>query len=238
MSNPYRRLLLKISGEQLAGRYDIGIDPNIANYIAQEVKKVYTSGCQIVLIVGGGNMVRGAKVAGHGIKRVTADQMGMLSGLINSMFLTDILENNDIQTRCLSNIFADQLAESYSYRRAIKHLEAGRVLVVAGGIARPYFTHDTAALSIALELDCQAVLKATKFDGVFDKDPATHDDAKRIASLTFEQALNNRAIRVMDKAAIGLAMEHEMPIVIFDPMVKNNILKVSQGKAVGTLIKE
>lgn len=238
MSSPYNRLLLKISGEQLAGRYDVGIDPNIANYIAQEVKKVYKNGCQVVLVVGGGNMVRGAKIAGHGIRRVTADQMGMLSGLVNSMFLTDIFENNDIQTRCLSNIFADQLTESYSYRRASKHLEAGRVLIVAGGIARPYFTHDTAALSIALELDCQVVLKATKFDGVFDKDPAVHEDANKIANLTFEEALNNQAIKVMDKAAIGLAMEHDMPIIIFDPMTKNNIFKVSQGKPVGTLIKK
>ncbi len=236
MSRQYNRVLLKISGEQLAGQYDVGIDPVIAHYLANEIKKVYQIGCQIVVVVGGGNMVRGAKVAGHGIRRVTADQMGMLSGLISSMFLTDIFENNDIQTRCLSNIFADQVTESYSYRRAIKHLENGRVLIVAGGIGRPYFTHDTAALSIALELDCQVLLKATKVDGVFDKDPMKFKDAIKIDNMTFEQALNNRAIQVMDKAAIGLAMDHDMPIIVFDPMEKDNILKVCSGQQVGTKI--
>jgi uridylate kinase len=236
MSEPYKRLLLKISGEQLAGQFDVGIDPDIASYLAKEVKKVHEKGCQVVVVVGGGNMVRGAKVAGHGIRRVTADQMGMLSGLINSMFLTDIFENNSIETRCLSNIFAEQVTESYSYRRAIKHLEAGRVLIVAGGIARPYFTHDTAAVSIALELDCQVVLKATKFDGVFDKDPALFSGAKKIKAMTFEEALNNRAINVLDKAAVGLAYEHDMPIIVFNPMTADNFLKLSLGEQVGTLI--
>ncbi|HEY1645050.1 MAG TPA: UMP kinase [Candidatus Saccharimonadales bacterium] len=236
MAEPYNRLLLKISGEQLAGKYDVGIDPDIANYLAKEIKNVYETGCQIVVVVGGGNMVRGAKVAGQGIKRVTADQMGMLSGLINSMFLTDIFESNDIDTRCLSNIYAEQVTESYSYRRAIKHLEAKRILIVAGGIGRPYFTHDTAAVSIALELDCQAVLKATKVDGVFDKDPELSSDAKKINSMTFEEALNNQAVQVLDKAAVGLAMEHKMPIIVFDPMTADNILKVSRGESVGTKI--
>ncbi|MHB1865032.1 MAG: UMP kinase [Candidatus Saccharimonadales bacterium] len=236
MPEPYKRLLIKISGEQLAGKYDVGIDPDIANYLAMEIKKVYSAGCEIVVIVGGGNMVRGAKLAGHGLKRVTADQMGMLSGLINSMFLTDILESNSIDTRCISNIYAEQVAEAYSYRRAIKHLEAKRVLVVAGGTGRPYFTHDTAAVSIALELDCQVVLKATKFDGVFNQDPALSKDAKKIDHMSFEEALANTNIQVMDKAAVGLAMEHNMPITVFDPMVEDNLLKVAQGQSVGTTI--
>lgn len=237
MAEPYKRLLVKVSGEQLAGKYDVGIDPDIANYLAREIKKVYKTNCQVVIVVGGGNMVRGAEFAGHGLKRVTADQMGMLSGLINSMFLTDILENNGIETRCLSNVYADQVAEAYSYRRAIKHLENHRVLVVAGGIGRPYFTHDTAAVSIALELDCQVVLKATKFDGVFDKDPAQFKDAKKIIGMDFEDALANSNIQVMDKAAIGLSMEQDMPIIIFDPMVEDNLLKVAKGQPVGTIIQ-
>ena len=236
MIKPYKRLLLKISGEQLAGQFDVGIDPDIANYLAKEVKKVCNKGCQVVVVVGGGNMVRGAKVAGRGIRRVTADQMGMLSGLINSMFLTDIFENNMIETRCLSNVFAEQVTESYSYRRAIKHLEKNRVLIIAGGTARPYFTHDTAAVSFALELDCQAVLKATKCGGVFDKDPALFPDAKKIKAMTFEEALNNQAIKVLDKAAVGLALEHNMPIIVFDPMTADNFLKLSLGEQVGTLI--
>ena len=234
--NPYKRILIKISGEQLAGKYDVGIDPDIANYLAREIKKVYQTGCQVIIVVGGGNMVRGAKVAGHGIKRVTGDQMGMLSGLINSMFLTDIFENNDIQTRCLSNIYAEQLTESYSYRLASKHLENGRVLLVAGGIGRPYFTHDTAAISIALELDCDVVIKATKVDGVFNKDPNKHEGAVKLDTMNFDEALGNVDIQVMDKAAIGLAMEHDMPLIIFDPMKEDNVLKVSRGEAVGTLI--
>lgn len=232
----YKRLLLKISGEQLAGKYDFGVDPEIASYLAKEIKILHEDDCRLVVVVGGGNMVRGAEVAGHGIQRVTADQMGMLSGLINSMCLTDIFEANGIETRCLSNIFADQVAEPYSYRRAIKHLESNRLVIVAGGIARPYFTHDTAAISIALELDCEAVLKATKVDGVFDKDPAISKDAKKIESMSFQQALSNQAINVMDKAAIGLAMEHNMPIIVFNPLTPDNILKVSQRQSVGTRI--
>src|ERR1035437_8769606 len=139
----YKRVLLKLSGEQLAGKYEFGVDPEIASFLAAEVKKVMDAGCQVVMIVGGGNMVRGAELAGHGIRRVTADQMGMLSGLMNSMAMTDIFEANNVKTRCLSNIFAQQVAESYSYRLAEKHLQKGRVAIIAGGTARAYVTPDT-----------------------------------------------------------------------------------------------
>jgi len=233
----YNRVLLKLSGEQLAGSYEVGIDPEVAGYLAKEIKLALTSGCRLVIVVGGGNMVRGAKVAGGGIQRVTADQMGMLSGLINSMALTDIFESKAIPTRCLSNIFADQVAEAYSYRRAIKHLEHGRVVVVAGGLGRPYFTHDTAAVNLALELDCQAVLKATKTDGVYDKDPHKYPDATRLTKLTYQEAISNHLIAVMDKAAMGLAMEQNIPLVVFDAMKNGNIDRVVRGKPVGTTIK-
>ena len=233
---PYKRILLKLSGEQLAGKYEFGVDPEIAAFLAAEVKKVVDSGCQVVMIAGGGNMVRGAELAGHGIRRVTADQMGMLSGLINCMAITDIFEANDVKTRCLSNIFAQQVAESYSYRLAEKHLEQGRVVIVAGGTARPYVTHDTAAVSFALELDCQLVLKATKFEGVYDKDPAKFDDAIKLDHVTFQDAVENNSIKVMDKAAIGLAMEQHKPIVVFDVMKPGNLAKVVAGEAVGTKI--
>lgn len=232
----YKRILLKLSGEQLAGKFEFGVDPEIASFLAKEVSKVMATGCQVVMIVGGGNMVRGAKIAGQGIRRVTADQMGMLSGLINSMALTDIFEANDIPTRCLSNIFAEQVAESYSYRRAEKHLQANRVVIVAGGTARPYVTHDTAAVSFALELDCQVVLKATKVDGVYDKDPAKNENATRLATLTFQEAVENGEISVMDKAAMGLAMEQKMPLIIFDAMKPDNILNLVRGQTVGTKI--
>lgn len=232
----YKRVLIKISGEQLAGRYDFGVDPKMADYLAQEIKKVVKNGVQIIIIVGGGNMVRGAEVAGGGIKRVTADQMGMLSGLINSMILTDIFENNGIETRCLSNIYADQVAEPYSYRRAVKHLEFNKVVLIAGGTARPYFSHDTAAVSFALELDADIVLKATKVDGVYDKDPNQFKDAHKLDHLTFKEALENKDIKVMDKAALGLALEQNKPIRVFNPLIKDNLIKIVQNKNIGTLI--
>ena len=232
----YKRVLLKLSGEQLAGKFEVGIDPEVAGYLAEEIKRSLQAGCQIVLVVGGGNMVRGAEVAGHGIKRVTGDHMGMLSGLINSMAMTDIFEAHDIPTRCLSNIFAEQVAEEYSYRRAEKHLQQGRLVIVAGGIGRPYFTHDTAAVNLALELDCEAVLKATKVDGVYDKDPNRHDDAVKFDILDFQHAVQNEAIKVMDKAALGLAMEQKMPIIVFDAMKPGNIFGVITGDIIGTKV--
>lgn len=233
---PYKRVLLKLSGEQLSGKYDFGVDPEIAAFLAAEVKKVVESGVQVVIIAGGGNMVRGAERAGHGIRRVTADQMGMLSGLINCMALTDIFEANGVKTRCLSNIFATQVAESYSYRLAEKHLQKGRVVIVAGGTARPYVTHDTAAVSFALELDCELVLKASKVDGVFDKDPAQFPDAQKLDKVTFQQAVQDNAIKVMDKAAIGLAMEQNKPIVVFDAFQQDSFSKIVAGESVGTFI--
>ncbi|HSW85036.1 MAG TPA: UMP kinase [Candidatus Saccharimonadales bacterium] len=232
----YRRVLLKLSGEQLAGKYEFGVDPSIAAFLAAEVKKVVASGCQVVMIVGGGNMVRGAELAGHGIRRVTADQMGMLSGLINSMAMTDIFEANGVKTRCLSNIFATQVAESYSYRLAEKHLQKGRVVIVAGGTARPYVTHDTAAVSFALELDCELVLKASKVDGVYDKDPAEFPDAVKLDKVSFQEAVEDNSIKVMDKAALGLAMEQHKPIVVFDAMKTDNFAKIVAGQPEGTMI--
>jgi uridylate kinase len=234
----YKRVLLKFSGEILAGKYEFGVDPDIAAFLAQEVKKVVDEGCQVVMIVGGGNMVRGAEIAREGIRRVTADQMGMLSGLINSMAMTDIFESNHVKTRCLSNIFAQQVAESYSYRLAEKHLQKGRVVIVAGGTARPYVTHDTAAVSFALELDCEVVIKASKVDGVYDKDPAKFEDAIRLDHVSFQKAVEDNAIKVMDKAAMGLAMEQNKPLIVLDAMKPDNILHVVQGESVGTLISQ
>jgi uridylate kinase len=232
----YKRVLLKLSGEQLAGKFEFGVDPEIAAFLAAEVKKVVDAGCQVVIIAGGGNMVRGAEMAGNGIRRVTADQMGMLSGLMNCMALTDIFESNGVTTRCLSNIFAQQVAESYSYRLAEKHLQNGRVVIIAGGTARPYVTHDTAAVSFALELDCELVLKATKYAGVYDKDPAKHPDAEKLTTVSFQEAVEDNAIKVMDKAAIGLAMEQHKSVVVFDCMQRDNFLRVLQGEPVGTTI--
>lgn len=232
----YKRVLLKISGEQLAGQFEAGIDPEVASYLAQEVKQASETGCQIIMVVGGGNLVRGAEIAKHGIKRPTGDHMGMLSGLINSMALTDIFEAQDIPTRCLSNIFAPQVAESYSFRLAEKHLERGRVAIIAGGIGRPYFTHDTAAVNLALELGCDVMLKATKVDGVYDKDPTSNNDAKKINKLNYQEAVESVDIKVMDKAALGLAMEQHMPVIVFEATKAGNLHAAIQGKTVGTLV--
>lgn len=232
----YKRVILKLSGEQLAGNHNFGVDPSVAKYLAAEIKKVADTGCQVVVVAGGGNMVRGAEVAGNGIQRVTADQMGMLSGLMNAMALTDIFESEGLKTRCVSNIYAEQLAESYSYRLAKKHLEHGRVLIVAGGIGRPYVTHDTAAVSLALELDCQMVYKSTKVDGVYTSDPAKNPDATKIDQLSLQQAVEDPNIKVMDKAALGLAAEQGMKITIFNLDTPDNFLRSVNGEPIGTLI--
>lgn len=232
----HKRVLLKFSGEQLSGKHDYGIDPDMARYIAAEAKKVVEAGCELILVIGGGNLVRGAEVAGNGIKRVTADQMGMLSGLMNAMAMTDIFESEGVATRCMSNIYVTQVAESYSYRLAEKHLERGRVIMIAGGMGRPYFTHDVAAVNLGLELGCDLVLKATKVDGVYDKDPAKHDDASRLETVSFDEAVKNDAIKVMDKAALGLALEQNMPIVVFDALKPDNLVRICRGENIGTRI--
>lgn len=236
MSVKYKRVLLKLSGEQLAGDYDSGIDPKLATWLAHEIKSAQVNGSQLCIMVGGGNFVRGAQIAGHGIKRVTGDHMGMLGTMINALALTDIFEANDVKTRCLTNIFAEQVAEPFVHRLAIKHLQKGRVVIIGGGIGRPYLTTDTAAINLALELDCDAVFKATKVDGVYDKDPMKHDDAVRHEHIPFQHAVENKDIMIMDKAAMGLAMEHGMSIVVFDALKDGNIKAAVSGHKVGTTI--
>lgn len=236
MNVKYKRVLLKLSGEQLSGKYESGIDPELAGWIAEEVKKVQDAGAQVVIMIGGGNFVRGAQIAGHGIRRVTGDHMGMLGTMINALALTDIFEAKGVKTRCLSNIFAEQVAEPFVHRLANKHLDKGRVAIVGGGVGRPYMTTDTGAVVLALELDCEVVLKATKVDGVYDKDPAIHADAIKHDHVPYQQAVENVNIKVMDKAAMGLAMEQSMPIVVFDALKEGNLLGVVRGDIIGTTI--
>ncbi len=233
----YKRILLKISGEQLAGKHGTGIDIGIASILASNIEKtLHKTNCQIIIVIGAGNIMRGKDVAGEGVKRVTADHMGMLGTMINALALTDIFESKNIPTRCMSNIYAQQVAEPFVHRLANKHLDRGRVVIIAGGIGRPYITTDTAAVSLALELDCEAVLKATKVDGVYDKDPNIFKDAIRFTNLSFKEALSNTNIQVMDKAALGLAMDHKMNVIVFDSFGIDNLLKVVQGKIIGTKI--
>jgi uridylate kinase len=237
MTSPkYKRVLLKLSGEQLAGKYEGGIDAELGAWLANEVKKLHDQNIQVVIMVGGGNFARGAQLAGHGIKRVTADHIGMLGTMMNALALTDIFESQGVATRCLSNIFAEQVAEPFIHRLANKHLEKGRVVIAAGGLGRPYITTDTAAVSLALELECGLVMKATKVDGVYDKDPAKYPDASKLGHVTYQQAVGDNAITVMDKAALGLALEHSLPIIVFDAMKESNILKAALGEDVGTNI--
>jgi uridylate kinase len=185
----YKRVLLKLSGEQLAGKFESGIDAEFGAWLADEIKQVAEAGTEVVIMVGGGNYARGRQLAGHGILRVTADHIGMLATMMNALALTDIFESRGVPTRCMSSIFAEQVAEPFNHRLANKHLDKGRVVIAAGGIGRPYLTTDTAAVSLALELDCEVVLKATKVDGVYDKDPSQFKDATRIATLGFQDAV-------------------------------------------------
>lgn len=232
----YKRVLLKLSGEQLSGKFEGGIDAELGAWLAEQVKRAAAEGVQIVIMVGGGNYARGAQLAGHGIRRVTADHIGMLGTMMNALALTDIFESEGIPTRCLSSIFAEQVAEPFNHRLANKHLEKGRIVIVAGGIGRPYLTTDTAAVSLALELDCEVVMKATKVDGVYDRDPAVHDTAHKLDHIDFHQAVTDNAIKVMDKAAMGLAMEHHMPIIVFDALRDGGIADTVADHTAGTTI--
>lgn len=236
MKPHYKRVLVKISGEQLAGAAGNGIDQKVVEWIAKEIKEAVGVGAQIVIMIGGGNMVRGARVAGDGLSRVTADYMGMLATMINALALGDIFNAHGLPTRVLTAVKADQVADFYTQRRAISHLQKGRVVVLAGGTARPYLTTDTAAVNLALELDCDAVCKVTKVDGVYNKDPEKHDDAERFSHISFQKALEDPAIRVMDKAALGLAMECNKAVVVCDLETPGNIKRLVLGEKVGTLM--
>jgi len=233
----YKRILLKISGEQLGGKHDSGFDPELGKWLAEEVKKVHKNNTEVVIMVGGGNYVRGAQIAGHGIKRVTGDQIGMLGTMMNALALTDVFEDQGVRTRHLSTIFANQVAEPFVHRLAEKHMQKGRVVIVGGGSGRPYVTTDTAAVILALELNCDVVVKTTKVDGIFDKDPEKYDDAVKYDSLDFQKAVEDPRIKIMDKAAMGLAMEQNMPIIVAKLEPSGNIAKVAAGdETVGTKI--
>lgn len=232
----YTRILVKISGEQLAGPGGKGFDVETAALVAQEVAQALDIGAEIVMVVGGGNYVRGVDYKNSGIQPVTADFMGMLSTMINALAITDIFASQSVPAHVLTTVFADQVADQFTQRRALHHLRKGRVVVVGGGLGRPYVTTDTGSVNLALELDCDVVCKLTKVDGVYDKDPHIHADANRHQHLSFEEALQSPTIKVMDKAALGLAMEFRKPIVVCDLHSPDNIKKLALGEAVGTTV--
>lgn len=231
----YKRILLKLSGEQLQGKFDGGFDAERAAWIASEIKKVQP-GTEIIIMIGGGNYARGAQLVGGGVGRVTADNIGMMATMMNAVALTDVFNSMGVSSRALTNIKADQVADQFTHRRALSHLAKGRIVIVAGGIGRPFLTTDTAAVNLALELECDAVLKATKVDGVYDSDPVTNTEAKKFTTLTLQEAVEHPDIRVMDKAAMALAEDHHQSLIIFELLQEGNIARAIAGEAIGTTI--
>ena len=238
MSKPiYGRILLKLSGEILYGDNGFGVDPAKANFLAQEIKSVADLGLEIGVVIGAGNIIRGEMAAEGGMERVPADYLGMLATIINAITLQDALEKVGCETRTLSAITISQLAEPYIRRRALRHLEKGRIVIIAGGTGNPYFSTDTAAALRATELGADIVLKGTKVDGVYDKDPVKHDDAKKYDILSFQKVIED-GLRVMDLTAVTLCKENNLPIIVFAINNAGSLLTVVQGNSIGTLIKD
>ncbi|MCF8104006.1 MAG: UMP kinase [Desulfohalobiaceae bacterium] len=232
----YRRVMLKISGEALAGEEKFGIEPSTIDGISREIAEVSAMGVQVALVIGGGNIFRGLSASAKGMDRSSADYMGMLATIMNGLALQDSLEKQGMTTRVMSAISMQEVAEPYIRRRAIRHLEKGRVVICAAGTGNPYFTTDTAAALRAMELKAEALLKATRVDGVYDKDPETHPDAAKLSDLSYLDVLQ-RGLKVMDSAAISLCMDNQLPVVVFNLMKKDNIKKVVCGDSLGTVVK-
>ena len=232
---PWRRVLLKVSGESLSGEGRTGIDAGPLYALAREIASAAETGVEIAIVNGGGNIVRGAQVAIQGIGRATADYMGMLATVINALALQDVLESLGRPTRVLSAIEMRGVAEPYIRRRAMRHLEKGRVVILAGGSGHPYFSTDTTAALRGSEIGAQVLLKGTKVDGVYDKDPKRHAEARRFDAISFEEVYARR-LQVMDRTAITMCQENNLPIVVFDMSVPGNLARLLSGERVGTWI--
>ncbi len=232
----YKRILLKLSGEQLQGKYDGGFDAERVQWIAGEIKKVTDKNIEVVVMIGGGNYARGAQLAHGGVQRVTADNIGMLATMMNGLAIVDVFNASCLSARVLTNIKSDQVADQFTHRRALSHLAKNRVVVVAGGIGRPYLTTDTAAVSLALELECDVILKATKVDGVYDCDPNENSHAVKYDHVSLKDAVEQPDIKILDKAAIALAYDHGQSIIVFDLLQDGNIARAALGEKVGTTI--
>ena len=231
----YSRILLKLSGEALLGNRSYGVDPAFCAFIARQVAEVHRLGVQVGIVVGGGNIFRGLAAAASGMDRATGDYIGMLATVMNGLALQDALERAGVPTRVMSAIAMNEVAEPYIRRRAVRHLEKGRVALFVAGTGNPYFTTDTAAALRAVEIGAEVLLKATKVDGVYDADPATHPDARRYAELEYADLLRDQ-LKVLDAAAVSLCMENDLPIVVFDLNQPDNITRVAAGEPVGTRI--
>ena len=231
----HRRVLLKLSGEALMGDRGYGISPEMLTYVADELRSVTELGAEVAIVVGGGNIFRGIAASSYGMERTSADHMGMLATVINSIALQDALEKHGLQTRVQTAISMHEVAEPYIRRRAVRHLEKGRVVIFAAGTGNPYFTTDTAAVLRAQEIHAEILLKATKVDGLYDADPVTHRNARFVRRITYMEALEKR-LKVMDMTAISLAMDNRLPLVIFDLNAAGNIRKVVCGEEIGSRI--
>ncbi|MEM8830249.1 MAG: UMP kinase [Cyanobacteria bacterium P01_G01_bin.19] len=231
----YQRVLLKLSGEALMGNLGYGIDPAVVAEIAQEVADVVKSGVQVAIVVGGGNIFRGMKASAAGMDRATADYIGMIATVMNAMTLQDALERIGIANRLQTAISMQEVAEPYIRRRAIRHLEKGRVVIFGAGSGNPFFTTDTTAALRAAEIDAEIIFKATKVDGIYDSDPNENSNAHRYQSLTYNHVLANE-LRVMDSTAIALCKENDIPILVFDLSVNGNIMRATKGETVGTIV--
>jgi uridylate kinase len=232
----YRRILLKLSGEALMGEEDYGIDPKVLNRLAREVIEAREAGAEIALVLGGGNIFRGAGLAAAGMDRVTGDQMGMLATVMNALAMQDALEKLGARCQVMSAIKINDVCEDYIRRRAIRHLEKGRIAIFAAGTGNPFFTTDSGAALRAIEIGADLLLKATKVDGVYDKDPKRHADAKRFHSLTYDDVIA-RDLQVMDTAAFALARDSELPLRIFDMSQPGVLLRILRGEDIGTLVQ-
>ena len=235
MALKYKRILLKLSGEALAGPQGFGINTDIIQQIARDIREVQSLGVEIGIVIGGGNIFRGVAASANGMGRASSDYMGMLATCINALALQDSLEKEEMQTRVLSAIEMAQIAEPYIRRRAVRHLEKGRIVIFASGTGNPYFTTDTAAALRGMEIDAEVLLKATNVDGTYDKDPKKFSDAVKFTTLTHREALN-KGLKVMDSTALSLCMDNKLPIITFKLMDKGNLLKVLKGEQIGTLI--
>lgn len=236
MSKPiYKRILLKLSGESLMGPEGYGINPKVVQEISEELKDLVSLGAEIAIVIGGGNIFRGMGGEAQGIDRATGDYMGMLATVINALALQGFLEKIGVHTRVLSAIEIHQLVEPYIRRRAVRHLEKGRIVIFAAGTGNPFFTTDTAAALRAMEIRAEVILKGTKVDGVYDSDPKKNPEAKRFTALSYLDVLNKN-LKVMDSTSISLCMDHQLPIVIFDLFQKGNIKRVVLGENIGTRV--
>jgi uridylate kinase len=233
----YKRILLKLSGESLMGKKGFGIDHNVLEFFSTEVKKVHEIGVQLGLVIGGGNIYRGLSAGDQGIDRVTGDQMGMLATMINSLALQNAIENKGIYTRLMSAIHMEQIAEPYIRRRAIRHLEKERVVIFGAGTGHPYFSTDTAAALRAVEVEAEVIIKGTRVDGVFDSDPEKNFNAVKYDTISYLDILKKN-LRIMDLTAVSLCQENNLPMVVFNMDVPDNLLKLVKGENVGTLIKK